>query len=81
MLDPYLMGYKDRERYLDPRFKDFVFDRSGNVTNTIVETQNPIKTIKQTTYVEKPEPTPGPTPTPVKLGSRTYGDMYFDEPE
>jgi len=35
-LDPYLMGYKDRERYLDNEYYDFVFDRSGNATSTIL---------------------------------------------
>ena len=35
-LDPYLMGYKRRERYLDPEFYDFIFDRGGNVTSTIL---------------------------------------------
>jgi hypothetical protein len=34
--DSYVMGYKDRERYLDPRDKDLVFDRSGNATSTIL---------------------------------------------
>jgi hypothetical protein len=35
-LDPYLMGYKERERYLDPEWRDMVFDRSGNSTSTIL---------------------------------------------
>jgi hypothetical protein len=35
-LDPYLMGYKERERYLDPKQYDLVFDRSGNSTSTIL---------------------------------------------
>jgi hypothetical protein len=35
-LDPYLMGYRDRERYLDPSKYDFVFDRSGNAAPTIM---------------------------------------------
>jgi len=35
-LDPYLMGYKERERYLDHKHYDKVFDRSGNVTSTIL---------------------------------------------
>jgi hypothetical protein len=35
-LDPYLMGYKDRERYLPQEYRDKVFDRGGNVTNTIL---------------------------------------------
>ena len=35
-LDPYLMGYKDRARYIDPEHYSMVFDRSGNATSTIV---------------------------------------------
>ncbi len=35
-LDPYLMGYKKRERYLDQNFYSYVFDHSGNATTTIL---------------------------------------------
>jgi len=35
-LDPYLMGYKERERYLEHRRCSYVFDRSGNATSTIL---------------------------------------------
>jgi len=35
-LDPYLMGYKNRDRYLDLNHYNFVFDRSGNATSTIL---------------------------------------------
>jgi hypothetical protein len=34
--DPYLMGYKERERYLPVEHRDSVFDRSGNATSTIL---------------------------------------------
>jgi len=36
MLDPYPMGYKDRDRYIDFDYYNNVFDRSGNITSTIV---------------------------------------------
>ncbi|MBI5444126.1 MAG: AlkZ family DNA glycosylase [Deltaproteobacteria bacterium] len=36
VLDPYVMGYKERTRYLDPGIADRVFDRGGNGTATIV---------------------------------------------
>lgn len=36
LLDPYLMGYKDRERYIPQKHYTKVFDRSGNVTSTIL---------------------------------------------
>jgi hypothetical protein len=35
-LDPYLMGYKDRERYRSPEHREYVFDRGGNATTTIL---------------------------------------------
>lgn len=35
-LDPYLMGYKRRGRYLRPEYFDRVFDSSGNATATIL---------------------------------------------
>jgi hypothetical protein len=35
-LDPYLMGYKVRDRYLSPEHREYVFDRGGNATTTIL---------------------------------------------
>jgi hypothetical protein len=35
-LDTYLMGFKNRERYLDPQQYEMIFDRSGNATSTIL---------------------------------------------
>jgi hypothetical protein len=35
-LDPFLMGYKDRERYIDDENYDYLFDRSGNATTSIL---------------------------------------------
>ncbi len=35
-LDPYLMGYKKRDRYLDQKFYNYVYDLSGNATTTIL---------------------------------------------
>lgn len=35
-LDPYLMGYKERERCLDKDFFDYIYDRSGNATSSIL---------------------------------------------
>jgi hypothetical protein len=34
-LDPYIMGYKFRDRYIEEDGKEFIFDRSGNATNVI----------------------------------------------
>lgn len=35
-LDPYLMAFKDRERYLDLEFYNYIFDRGGNAVATIL---------------------------------------------
>ena len=35
-LDSYIMGYKERERFLSHQHYDKVFDRSGNATSTIL---------------------------------------------
>jgi uncharacterized protein YcaQ len=34
-LDPYIMGYKDRQRFLDEERHGQVFDRAGNAFNTV----------------------------------------------
>ncbi len=36
VLDPYIMGYKERERYLDHKYYDNVFDFNGNAAPTIL---------------------------------------------
>jgi hypothetical protein len=36
ILDPYMMGYKMRDRYMDEKHYNYIFDRSGNCTNTIL---------------------------------------------
>jgi len=36
-LDPYIMGYKDRTRFLDPGRSNKVFDRAGNALPTVWE--------------------------------------------
>lgn len=35
-LDPYLMAYRERERYLDPEKYGFIYDGSGNATTSIL---------------------------------------------
>jgi len=37
LLDPYMMGYKSRERYVDLKYYDYIFDRSGNATYVILQ--------------------------------------------
>jgi hypothetical protein len=35
-LDPYMMGRKERDLYMDSKYYDYVFDRSGNATSTVL---------------------------------------------
>lgn len=35
-LDPYMMGYKNRERYVDYKYYEYIYDRSGNATTSII---------------------------------------------
>ena len=37
LLDPYMMGYKNRERYVDFNKYNYIFDRSGNATQVILQ--------------------------------------------
>jgi hypothetical protein len=34
-LDPYIMGYRDRRRFLDPGYRAHIFDRAGNAVPTV----------------------------------------------
>lgn len=52
-LDPYIMGYKNRERYVDYDYYEYIFDRSGNATTTILLNGYVIGVWD---IVEKPEP-------------------------
>ncbi|MFX0060094.1 MAG: winged helix DNA-binding domain-containing protein [Candidatus Hodarchaeota archaeon] len=54
ILDPYLMGYKDRERYVNTKEYEYIFDRSGNATSTILLNG---RIIGVWDIVEKPNPT------------------------
>ncbi len=37
LLDPYVQGYRDRARFLDPARHDFVYDRGGNSAATLIQ--------------------------------------------
>ncbi|MFX1312762.1 MAG: DNA glycosylase AlkZ-like family protein [Promethearchaeota archaeon] len=53
-LDPLPMGYKDRDRYIDVKNYNYIFDRSGNITSTIIFDGSIIGVWD---VEEKPEPT------------------------
>ena len=52
-LDPYIMGYKSRERYVVNNFYDYVFDPTGNGTTTILINGSVVGIWD---FIEKPEP-------------------------
>jgi hypothetical protein len=52
-LDPYIMGYKERDRYLEKGYYNYIFDRSGNATSIII---NNGKIIGVWDFEEKPTP-------------------------
>jgi len=52
-LDPYIMGYKERDKYLDKEYYNYIFDRSGSATSTII---NNGKIIGVWDYEEKLSP-------------------------
>ena len=52
-LDPYIMGYKNRERYVANNFYDYVFDSTGNGTTTILINGSVVGIWD---FIEKPEP-------------------------
>ncbi len=52
-LDPYIMGYKNRERYVNYANYEYIFDRSGNATTTILLNGHIVGVWD---IVEKPEP-------------------------
>ena len=61
-LDPFILGYRDRERYRSPKHDKMIFDRSGNSTSTILldgrvvgiwDLQEPLMKIFYLTAVEK----------------------------
>jgi hypothetical protein len=37
LLDPYVQGYRNRGRFLDPARNDFVYDGGGNSTATLIQ--------------------------------------------
>lgn len=36
-LDPYMMGYRDRARLVDPEHEGLVYDRGGNATSVVIQ--------------------------------------------
>ncbi len=86
ILDPYVQGYRDRGRFLDPARTGFVYDRGGNSTATIVH-RGRIVGVWQVS--EDPAPSvryhlfPG-APASVRAVAEAdlaaAGELYWDQP-
>lgn len=81
-LDPYIMGYKERDRYLDNEYYNYIFDRSGNATSTII---NNGKIIGVWDYEEKPTPLvkvflfEGEVNKEIEKKAKEIGSFIFDK--
>ena len=86
LLDPYVQGYRDRERLLDPALFEYVWDRGGNAAATILHRGRIIGVWQAT---DKPSArvlhhfleTPAPAVRKAALRELDeVGSMYFDKP-
>jgi len=86
LLDPYVQGYRDRARFLDPARHDFVYDGGGNSTATLVQRGRIIGVWQ---FVEKPAESVryhvfGAGPASVhRIAEEVLaaaGDLYFGRP-
>ncbi len=86
LLDPYVQGYRDRTRFLDPGRHDFVYDRGGNATATLVHRGRIIGVWQPT---EKPQVSvryhlfagaPASLRRAAEADLAAAGSLYFDRP-
>lgn len=86
LLDPYVQGYRDRARFLDPARHGFVYDGGGNATATLVHrgrifgvwqvTEDPDQSIRYHLFAGGP--------ASIRRGAESdlaaAGSLYFDRP-
>jgi len=86
LLDPYVQGYRDRDRFLDPERHDFVYDGGGNSTATVIR-HGRIIGVWQT--VDEPVPSiryhlfatcPASVRRRAEAELAAAGALYFDQP-
>jgi len=84
LLDPYVQGYRDRIRFLDPERSDFVYDGGGNAAATLVHRGRIIGTWQ---FTQKPEESvryhlfdrgPVSTRRSAERELAAAGSLYFD---
>lgn len=86
LLDPYVQGYRDRVRFLEPDRTDFVYDGGGNATATLVHqgriigvwqlVTKPVESVRYHLF------TAGPASVRRAAEDRlaAAGTLYFDKP-
>jgi len=84
-LDPYTMGYRARDRYLDPETKDLVFDRGGNATSVVLIdgrvagvwdlTEHPVPTARVLLFDAR-----NSLRNAIVERAAAIGEFWFDEP-
>jgi len=86
ILDPYLMGYKIRDRYLSPEHREYVFDRGGNATTTILldgkvvgvwDFQEDEKPVVKLHFFEKVERS---AVSAIRIEARKIGEFIAEKP-
>ena len=86
LLDPYVQGYRDRARFLDPARHDFVYDGGGNSTATLIRLGRIIGVWQ---FVEDPtgavryhlfDAVPASVRRSAEVDLAAAGDLYFARP-
>jgi hypothetical protein len=86
VLDPYVQGYRDRDRFIDPALHEFVYDGGGNSAATIVAdgriigvwqtSEDPDAHVRYHLFGRQPPS----VMRHVQADLAAAGAMYFDEP-
>jgi len=84
LLDPYVQGYRERARFLDPALLDYVYDGGGNSTATLVHrgriigvwqaTDQPTESIRYHLFADQP----GSLRRAAETDLVAAGALYFD---
>jgi hypothetical protein len=84
LLDPYVQGYKDRIRFLEPALHDSVYDGGGNATATLVQggriigvwqpSDQPRKSVRYHLFGDSPQSTRRAAESELAA----VGSLYFD---
>lgn len=86
LLDPYVQGYRDRHRFVDPALHNFIYDGGGNSTATLVHrgrimgvwqiSEDPAPSVRYHLFANCP--TGFRSAAEIELAAA--GSLYFDRP-